>query len=153
MSPLTVKIAAELVPYLRRGVRRELGETLATLAFQIDTVLDRATYYEALSQLDDARALFDAVGVLDEPEQADLELELCRWPRLLVRVLESQYEIETMRLQDRAAEGVALPAREIPALGELVSDVRKKAQAPARGSGKRSGRQRARRVRRSRGDG
>jgi hypothetical protein len=58
-----------------------------------------------------------------------------------------------MRLQDRAAEGFELPSREIPALGALVAEVRKKVGAAPRDSSKESIRQLARRVRRSRGHG
>ena len=153
MNPASVTVDAKLLPYLRRGVRRELSDTLAILAFQLDTALDLTTYHDTLAKFDEARALFDAVGVADEPTQIDLELDACRWPRLLLRVLESQYDIEMMRLQDRAAEGFGVPLREMPALRDLVSDVREKVGAPSKGGGKDSMRQLARRMRRGRGDG
>jgi hypothetical protein len=148
-----VTVAANLVPYLRRGIKRELSATLVLLAFQIDATLDRPTYHNALARFDEARALFDVVGVSDDPQQRDLELDLCRWPRLVLRVLESEYDVEVMRLQDRAAEGFELSVRELPALGSLVSDVRKKVGAPPRRSSKESIRQLSRRIRRSRGSG
>ncbi len=153
MSPDGVTVAAKLVPYLRRGVKRELSDTLAILSFQLDTALDETTYYDALAKFDEARALFDAVGVVEERRQSDLELDARRWPRLLLRALESQYDIEMMRMQDRAAEGFGVPLLEIPALRDLVSDVREKVGAPSGGGGKDSIRQLARRMRRSRGNG
>jgi hypothetical protein len=148
-----VTIAANLVPYLRKGVKRELSATLAILASQVEIALDPTTYYNELARLDDARALFDAVGVTDDTEQLDLELDLDRWPQLLLRTLESEYNIEVARLQDRGAEGFELSPREIPALGGLVSDLRKKVGAPPKRSGSDSLRQLARRARRNRGDG
>jgi hypothetical protein len=149
-----VTIGASLVPYLRRGVKRELSATLVLLAFQVDTTLEPTTYYNALARFDDARALFDAVGVSDDREQRDLELDLCRWPRLVLRVLESEHDVEMMRLQDRAAEGFELSIGELPALGSLVSDIRRKVGAPSTGrDGKESVRQISRRIRRSRGNG
>ncbi len=148
-----VTIAANLVPYLRRGVKRELSATLGLLAFQLDTALDRAEYYDALARFDEARALLDAIGVSDDRVQHELELELGRWPRLLLRVLESEYDIEVMRLQDRVAEGFDLPLGEIPALGGLISDVRKQVEVTPRRGGGESTRQLSRRSRRSRGNG
>jgi hypothetical protein len=156
VNPGNVTITANLVPYLRRGVKRELSATLAILATQVDIALDRTTYYNALARFDDARALFDAVGVTDEPEQVDLELDLSRWPRLLLRALESEYDLEVMRLQDRAAEGFDLSLRELPALGNLVADIRKKVGAAPRRRTKQSflERQLARRgIRKGSGDG
>jgi hypothetical protein len=146
-------IAAKLVPYLRKGVKRELSATLAILAFQVDTALDPTSYYDALARFDDARALLEAVGVSDSAQQRELELDLYRWPRLVLEALESEYNVELMRLQDRAAEGFELPSREIPALGALVAEVRKKVGAAPRDSSKESIRQLARRVRRSRDHG
>jgi hypothetical protein len=128
-GPGNVTITANLVPYLRKGVKRELSATLAILAFQVDTALDPASYYNALARFDDARALFDAVGVTDQPHQRDLELDLDSWPRLLLKALESEYDIEVMQLQDRSAEGFELSLREVPALGSLVADIRKKVDA------------------------
>lgn len=138
MSPGSVTITASLVPYLRNGVKREFSATLASLAFQVDTALDPVTYYTALARFDDVRALFDAVGVTDEPRQHDLELDLGRWPLLLLRALESEYDVEVMRLQDHSAEGLDLALREVPALGSLVADIRKKVDAPStRGASRR----------------
>jgi len=136
MSPVTITVAAPLVPYLRRGVKRELSATLALLAFQVDTVLDHQTYYDAFARLDQARALFDTVGVLDDPAQGDLDVDLDRWPRLVLRALESEYDAEVRRLQDYAAEGVAqglaISLDELPALGRLVADIRERVGAPSR---------------------
>ncbi len=131
MSPGTVGITANLVPYLRNGVKREYSATLASLTFQIDVALDLSAYRDALARFDDVRALFDAVGVSDEPHQRDLELDLGRWPLLLLRALESEYDVEVMRLQDHSAEGIDLSLGELPALGSLVADIRKKVDAPS----------------------
>jgi hypothetical protein len=144
-----VTVAGNLVPYLRGGVRRELSETLATLAFQVDEVLDPSTYYNTLARFDDARALFDLVGVTDEPDQGDLELDLAPWPQLVLRAL----EWELMGLRNRAEEGFESFLRDIPALGGLLSDVRRDIAIRSKRSGSGAPRGLTRRKRRSRGDG
>ena len=153
MNPGNVTITASLVPYLRNGVKREYSATLASLTFQIETALEPATYRDALARFDEVRALFDAVGVSDEPHQRDLELDLGRWPLLLLRALESEYDVEVMRLQDHSAEGLDLSLGEVPALGSLVADIRKKVEAPSTRRREQALTQDARRQTRSRGDG
>jgi hypothetical protein len=149
VTPGKVTVARNLVPYLRGGVRRELSETFAILVFQVDEVLDQDTYYKALARFDDARALFDLVGVTDEPGQVDLELDLARWPRLVVRAL----EWELMRLRERADEGFESSLQDTPALGNLLSDVRRQVPTQSKRSGSEAPRGLVRRKRRSRGDG
>ncbi len=157
VNPGNVTVAASLVKYLRRGVKRQLGVKLLILAVQVNTVFDRDTYYEALADLYDAQALFETVGVTDEPERLeDLELDLGRWPQLIPSILESQYELERARLRHAAAEGFDLPPGDIPALERLVMDVRKKVGAPSQARGRRSaffGKRLSRRRTRRHGDG
>ncbi len=77
-----VTIAASLVRYLRKGVERELGEALESLAIQLDThlhtELDPDRYYNALARFRAAQELLDAVGVTAEPHPTDLVLDLAR---------------------------------------------------------------------------
>lgn len=121
-----VIISASLVRYFRRGLRRELGASIASLAVIVDTTLDPEAYQAALARFDEARALFEIVGVLDRADQLDLEVDLDRSPHLVLRALESQHKIERMRLEDAAAVGTRLPKCHVPALNRLVSDVRAK---------------------------
>jgi hypothetical protein len=150
VNPGSVRIAASLLPYLREGVKREWSAALTILAIELDTDLDPDSYYKALARFDAARTLFEAVTASEAPEP--VELDLGRWPRLVLRVLELEYDAEVRRLQDAAAEGFQLPAREIPALERLIVDIREKVGAPPRhGQPSLLKRQRAQRRRRSRG--
>lgn len=151
-----VTIAGKLVRFLRSGVKRELGASVAILQIEVDTNIDPKTYYDALARFDAARTLLDAIGVSDEPEPQDVELDLGRWPRLVLKALESQHDAELIRLEDAHAGGFDLPTREVPALGCLVADIRKKVDAPPIRGRQQSFMERQlarRRVRRSRGDG
>jgi hypothetical protein len=134
MTAGTVSIAPDVVPYFRRGVKREMSTALANLTFQVDNALDATTYWSALARFDAARMLIDLVGFSDETSgQLTLEVDLGLYdPLLVLRVLELQYDTEVMRLQDRAAEGADLPLHELPALGHLLRDVREKAGVPPR---------------------
>lgn len=107
-------------------------------AFSDGTNLDLDCYDRALSCFDAARELLDAVGVLDEPAtQQDITLVLGRWPRLILKTLESEYLAELTRLQDAAAEGFELPLRDLPDLGALVAEIRRKVGGPPRNAGNR----------------
>jgi hypothetical protein len=128
----TVTVAGRLVRHLRTGVRRELSASLAMLLVEVDTHLDPDTYFRALHRFESARALFDAIGVSDRPDQPDVDLDLDLWPRLILKALESQHDLEVMRLQDAAAAGHTLPVRDVPALRSLVADIREKTGAPPR---------------------
>lgn len=150
-----VTIAGKLVRFLRSGVKRELAASVAILAIEVDTNIDPETYYGALARFDAARTLLDAIGVSDESEPEDVELNLGRWPRLVLKALESEHDAELIRLGDADARGYDLPTRDVPALGCLVASIRKKIGAPPRRAQQSClERQIARRrSRRSRGDG
>jgi hypothetical protein len=132
MEPGDVTVDGKLQRFLRRGVRRELGAILDILELQVDVGLDPETWPDALARFDDARALLDLIGIVDEPDQPDLVIDLGRWPRLVLRALETEHDAEVRRLQDAAADGYSLPSRDIPALGILVEDIRQKVGARPR---------------------
>jgi hypothetical protein len=123
-DPGNVTVAAGLVRHLRNAVTRELSTALEILAIQLDTTLDPATYNDALARFHDAQALFDAIGMTEEPQPADLLLDLDRWPRLLLKLLEREHDAELQRLQDATTEGFAPPIRDLPALRSLTTDLR-----------------------------
>ncbi|MGO9322740.1 MAG: hypothetical protein ACLQBY_18315 [Solirubrobacteraceae bacterium] len=127
----SVTIPGRLVRFLRSGVKQELGASLEILAIEVGKDIDPETYYGALARFDAARTLLDAIGVADEPEQLDVELDLARWPRLVLKALESQHDAELIRLEQGHAGEFDLPTRDIPALGCLVADIRKQV-APLR---------------------
>jgi hypothetical protein len=153
-----VRIEGKLVRFLRSGVKLELGTSAAIIEAQAtaDTHLKPKTYHRALARFDAARTLLEEIGVSDELQPQDIALGLERWPRLLLKALESQLDQELIRLEDAHADGIDLPPRDLQALGCLVDDIRKKTGAPARQAPAQSRlkRQPARRApRRSRGDG
>jgi hypothetical protein len=154
MGPLSVTIAGDLVLYLRRGVRQELAATLSILHIAV-TEVNPTLYDNTLSRFDHARALLDTVGFADELDQPNLDIDLTRWPQLVLRTLELEYIAEVTRLQDAASDGYHLPLRNVPALGGLVNDIRKKVGATPKRKGTRSFLERQlalRRIRRWRGD-
>lgn len=119
-------IPAILVPYLRDGIRREISAILEDLAYQLDTVLKPNSYHAAFGQLDQARELFEAIGITDELPPQDIRLDLSRWPQLTLRVLERQHSVELTCLEDHAAEGFRLSAGAVPELGKLVEEIRER---------------------------
>jgi hypothetical protein len=154
----SVRIEGKLVRFLRSGVKLELGTSAAIIEAQTaaEAHLKPDTYHRALARFDAARTLLDEIGVSDEREPQDIELDLERWPQLLLKALESQLDQELIRLEDAHADGIDLPPRDLQALGCLVDDIRSKAGAPATHEPEQSRlkRQPARRApRRSRGDG
>lgn len=148
-----ITIAGKLVRFLRSGVKQEFAASLEMLAFEVDKNIDPETYYGALARFDAARTLLDAIGVADEPKQQDVELDLGRWPRLVLKALETQHDAELIRLEEVHAGELDLSARDVPALGCLVASVRKRLGTPPRIRTSFLGRHLPRRIRRTRGNG
>jgi hypothetical protein len=134
-----VIVAGHLVRYLRREVKQEQAAVVTILQVEFDTVLDSETYRSALDRFDEGRSLFDAIGLTDEDEPADLELDLARWPRLVLKTVESAYYAEVRRLQDASAEDRDLPMGDVPALGNLLAEVREKSGLRVRRTRKQTG--------------
>jgi hypothetical protein len=157
-GPGSVTIAAKLVRFLRSGVKQELGASAAKIEAEAEaeTHLKPKTYYGALARFDEARTLLDEIGVSEQLEPQDVELDLARWPRVMPKALESQLDLELIRLEGAHAEGIDLLPRDLRALGCLVDDIRTKVGLPPRRGREQASleRQLARRPpRRTRGDG
>jgi hypothetical protein len=159
----SVTIAGKLVRFLRNGVKRELSASVAILATQVgdntldtsDISIDPEVYYCALARFDGARTLLDAIGLSDQPEPPDVELDLERWPRLVLKALETELDTHLIRLEDAHNDGIDLPRRDVPDLECLVVDIRAKIGASPSREHEQSSPQKqlARRpTRRSRGD-
>jgi hypothetical protein len=153
-----VPIAGKLVRFLRSGVKLELGASAEIIVAQAaaDAHLRPETLHRAFARFDAARTLLEEIGVSDQLEPQDVELDLARWRGLLLKALESQLDQELIRLESAHAEGIDLIPRDLRALGCLVADIRRKVGAPARPEREQSRleRQLARRPpRRHRGDG
>lgn len=127
ISPGTMQtIEARLVRYLRQGVKHEINANAWDLQAQTETTIDPPTLCSVLACFDDSRSLFEFVGFVDETDQADLLVDLSRWPTLVLRVLKSQHDAEVRRLQDAAVGNFMLPLRDVPALGALISLIQEK---------------------------
>jgi hypothetical protein len=124
-SPI-VTIPGPLVIYLRAGLKREISSRLAILQGEIDTELDPETYSAALARLWPATALFELVGLVERPDQPEVEVDLGSSARLLLKALETQHRIEVQRLQDAVVDGIHLPEGDVPDLGALVILIRQR---------------------------
>jgi hypothetical protein len=129
MSADPITIPAELVPHLRRGVQSQLSVHVDVLGVALEGRIDERKYREALRAFDAARALLDAIGVRDDDAQGDVELDLGASGELTLRALEAQHRREVARLEDADAHGMPIPPREVPELGRLVTEVRRRVGA------------------------
>jgi len=130
----TVTVAANLVRHLRAGVKREISASLSVLQVEMDIEnTDPAVYKGARGRYESATALFDVIGVADDPDQSDIELALVPWTRELFRALESQLDSERMRLERAEEQGLSLTRKDLPGLAELVEEVRRRTGQPSRG--------------------
>jgi len=98
-----------------------------TLSVVLEGRIDEPRYRDALGGFDAARALLDEIGVSDEHAHDDVELDLGgESGELVLKSLETQHRAEVTRLQDAAAHGVQIPEREVPELGRLLTEVRRR---------------------------
>jgi hypothetical protein len=131
----TVRIHRKLVPFLRSGVKREYASALRILTFQVETAYDSEEYDNALGRFDNARHLMHTVGITeDEPSPSEyLELDLDRYGAdLVLKCLESEYDIEVSTRQDRSSEGFPVPLGELPDFTRLVNEIRERSGRPPR---------------------
>ncbi len=127
MSEEQITIPATLVRYLRRGVQSQLSARVDTLSVVLEGRIDESRYRDALGGFDAARALMDEIGVSDEDTHDDIELDLGgESGQLVLKSLDAQHRVEATRLEDAAAHGVQLPERDVPELGRLLAEVRKR---------------------------
>lgn len=131
-APRKVTIAGSLVRYLRSGVRDEMAEAVDILQAELDTSLTPATFRRGLARFDDSRSLLETIGLVDEPKPVDVQLDLDRWSQLVLKALASEYGREVQRVQDAAAAGIEIPARDVLALESLLAELREKVGAPSR---------------------
>lgn len=102
-----------------------MASTLARLS--IETAVaepDLLLLDRDLVRFDEARALAEEIGWSDVPEQPDLDLDLARWPNLILSALDVQLKKETARLIDALTAGFKLTWRDATTLSVLVAQVR-----------------------------
>lgn len=123
-----ITIAAPLVRILRSGLKRALSIELDYLRIQLDTDLTPRRWINALENFSEGCALLEAIGSADDPSQLDLELDLHRWPRLVLNILEDEHEDAKRRIQDAEADRFdpALIGRNVPALETLVQEIQQR---------------------------
>jgi hypothetical protein len=134
----TQTIEARLVRYLRKGTHRNVQENNWDIADQLETAvdpestIDPPTLHSAFERLDESRSLFEFVGFVDEPEQADLLIDLSRWP-ILLEVLESQRDREIRRFQDLAVDSRMAPLEDdLRLFDALINSIQEKTGVPPR---------------------
>jgi hypothetical protein len=116
-----ITVPAGLVQYLRRGLLFNLGLAAEQLSFlSMRAKVGDGDYRMALQALDVARLLLDKIGVSESGAQGDIEVDRAEDLVLVFKILKSQHLTQVQRLQDAAAEGLALPSDSIQALGMLV---------------------------------
>lgn len=125
----SVTIPGDLVPYLRRGVRRELAASLVHVAIEVETTADRTAYDAALARFDASRSLLDTIGISDQPEQQAIELDLDTWPTLIVKSLEAVQAAELTSTAHTKAASHDSASPELRALAELIKEIRSKTDA------------------------
>ncbi len=121
-------IAGPLVWYLRRGLKRRLGTKIDILRVEIDVNLTPKRWEKALVSFNEGCALLARIGLTDDPEQPDVEIDLRRWGRLVLAALEDEYREGMGRKRDAEAEGYDpdLIGRDVPALGDLAREIQKR---------------------------
>jgi len=127
----SLRVKADLVRYLRAGVRREMAEAAGVLQVELEGAGDQSVYESALARFDLTRDLLDLIGSLDRPLERDLTVDLTRYRGLLVEVLRAQYVLERMRLQDAAASGLPILSQDLLALKELLGELQAQPEPPA----------------------
>jgi hypothetical protein len=127
-----LQVAGPLVRHVRSGAARELRDAVADMQEELDTTIDPARWKSTLGAFDEARALLDFLGVEDDPKQGAIVLDLGRWPRLILRLLEDEYDSEVRRLRDAQHEGHDLPSNHISELERLANEVRRRTGARKR---------------------
>jgi hypothetical protein len=152
----TQTIEARVVPLVRKGVWHAVKADIWDADDKTEPPIDSPSLLSAFASLEEARALFEFVGFVDEPEQADLLVDLSRWP-ILLAVLESERDREVRRLQDLAVDSRIAPLEDLRFFDALISAIQEQTGAPPRARGDKDAESLSRpapaRKRRSRGDG
>jgi hypothetical protein len=125
-------IEARLVRYVRKGAWHAVTTDIWEAGDQMP--VDPSPLDPVLSSFDKSRSLFEFVGFVDVPEQADLLVDLSTWP-ILLAVLESERDREVRRVQDLAVDRRKAPLEDLRALDALISSIREKTCAPPRALG------------------
>jgi hypothetical protein len=124
----TITVPARFVRHLRRRLRIQMGfaaEHLAMLTLQLDDRLTQEAYEAAFRTLDGARALLAGIGIVEDANQEDVELDASEYPYLVLAAFESEYQAEMDRLEEVEANGAELPADQVEALGKFAAAVRR----------------------------
>jgi hypothetical protein len=122
----SVIVPASVVRYLRDGVKQEMLIQFELLRIYLTTSIDPEGFHNAFACLDEARALFEDVGII-ETEPVELALSLSP---LVCRIVQREYETVRMRVEDADAEGFPSPSLDLPVLEALVAQCREQSETP-----------------------
>jgi len=76
----TLRIKGSLVRYLRKGALRQMAAALEVLNVEVtQDEPDPDVYSRALARFDEARALFDVIGLTGSGGERDIELDVGPW--------------------------------------------------------------------------
>lgn len=137
-------IEARLVRYVRKGVLHAVKAGAWDIDDGTGLPIDPPALRSVFVRSRESQSLFEFVGLVDDPEQADLVVDLSMWP-ILLEAIESQRDREVRRLQDMAVDSRMAPLEDLPALDALISSVREKTGAPAKARGDQDSESQARR--------
>lgn len=122
MKP-TLRIPANVVPYLRSGVIAAHGSALDLMMIQHEREhIDEAAWGQAHRFMNSARRLLDRIGVaaVGMEFDVDVELEDGEASLLVLEALIAIHDVEVMRVQDAATERVRLSNVDIAALASFI---------------------------------
>lgn len=132
MAPGTTQtIEARLVPLVRKGVLHVVKANAWDIDDRTELPIDPPALRSVFARSRESQALFEFVGFVDELEQADLLVDLSRWPMLL-EVLESERDREVRRLQDLAVDSRIAPLEDLRLFDALINSIKEKTGAPPR---------------------
>jgi hypothetical protein len=130
-----LRIPADLVPYLRAGVRRRMLVGLGTMIVLAELPqVDFAIYAPTEERYTKAAELLRLIGFNDRPDEAYVTLPLAPWAYLVLRALDSQRDVEEQRLERAEEEGLRRLSRtHVGALAQLADELRRRIGAMPRG--------------------
>jgi hypothetical protein len=128
VSTADMTIAGPLVKLLRGRLKRELCARADLLRIELDANLTPERWNTALASFNEGCELMATIGLTDDPSQADVELDVRRWGRLILTIYEREYREGLLRIKDAEAEGYdpTLIGKNIPALGALVQEIQQR---------------------------
>jgi hypothetical protein len=134
-APGTVLVPAALLPHLRKGLREHMLYGLRAMVVLAEMEhVDLAIYGPAEDRYVQAVDILRQIGFTDRSDQDDVRLPVAPWAFLMIKVLDSQGDIEEHRLQLAEQEGLDGRSRaHAEALRTFADELRQHVGATPRG--------------------